>query len=246
MGYYAYQNGLIYRHLEQRSGWDKHLENCRRYIIDAIKFYKPEKVTVLGSGWLLELPIKEMIDRSLSITLVDIIHPPDVIKQAGELKSVELVESDVTGGLIEEVWNKFGKYFFLRKPKTLEALDIPEYIPDNNPGMIISLNILTQLESLLIDFIKKRSKVSEVAYSHFRSEIQKKHIDFLKKHKSVLITDIAEVITTKAGKISTIPTLTTELPNGHNREEWIWNFDQTGADFYNSRSILNVVALTLG
>ena len=109
--------------------------------------------------------------------------------------------------------------------------------------MVISLNLLTQLESLLIDFIKKRSKIKEVEFDLFRAEIQKKHIDFLMKHRSVLISDYAEVITSRIGSVDTIPTLITDLPPGKFREEWTWNFDQTGADLYNSRSHFKVVAL---
>jgi hypothetical protein len=61
----------------------------------------------------------------------------------------------------------------------------------------------------------------------------------------VLISDIAEVITSKSGDITKIPTLAAELPSCKFKEEWTWNFDQTGADLYNSRSVLKVVALTI-
>ena len=64
MGYYDYQSGLIYRHLNQESGWDSHLEKCRSYILRAIDKHKPGKVTVLGSGWLLELPIAEIVEKT--------------------------------------------------------------------------------------------------------------------------------------------------------------------------------------
>jgi hypothetical protein len=243
MGYYNYQNGLIYRHLNQDGGWDNHLERCRNFILKALEYFKPEKITVLGSGWLMELPVAEMVEKFKTITLIDIVHPPEVISQTGSLKNVELLEQDVTGGLIEEVWNKSGKYSFFNKLQSLDSIIIPEYKPDCDPGMVISLSILTQLESLLIDFLRKRSKISEDEFSHFRSEIQRKHIDFLKKHRSVLISDVAEVITNKSGRITEVPTLATDLPAGKFCEEWIWNFDQTGADFNNSRSILKVVAL---
>jgi hypothetical protein len=61
----------------------------------------------------------------------------------------------------------------------------------------------------------------------------------------VLISDIAEVITSKSGDITKIPTLAAVLPSCKVKEEWIWNFDQTGADLYNSRSVLKVIALTI-
>jgi hypothetical protein len=127
--------------------------------------------------------------------------------------------------------------------KSLENIIIPEFKPDGDPGMVISLNILTQLESLLLDFLKKRSKIKEEEFNLFRAEIQRKHIDFLRKHRSVLITDYAEVITNKSGSVKTIPTLVTNLPPGQFTEKWTWNFDQTGADLYNSRTQFKIVAL---
>lgn len=244
MGYYNYQNGLIYRHLNQDGGWEPHLENCRRFILKAFDFCKPDKVTVFGSGWLLDLPLAELAERTNKICLVDIIHPPDVVRQVAAFKNVDLIEQDVTGGLIEEVWQKCRKHFFLSRMLSLEEIKIPEYIPDSDPGMVISLNVLTQLECLMILYLKKKSKIPENELNFFRSEIQKKHIDFLMKHRSVIITDYLEIITNRSGSINTLPTLLTELPEYRNKEEWIWNFDHTGADLYNSRSQFKVVAIS--
>lgn len=243
MGYYNYQNGMIYHHVNQTGGWENHQTHCRSFIIKALELYKPEKVTVLGSGWLLELPFAELIERTGSICLIDIIHPPDVIAQIGNYKNVELIEQDVTGGLIEDIWQKTGRSPFLKKLKSLENIIIPEFKPDSDPGLVISLNILTQLETLIVDFLKKWSKIKKEEFNFFRTEVQRKHIDFLMKHRSVLITDYAEVVTTKSGSVRTIPTLVTDLPSSKISEEWIWNFDQTGADLYNSRSQFKVIGL---
>jgi len=243
MGYYNYQNGLIYHHINQEGGWGNHQAHCRSIIIKAMELFKPEKVTVLGSGWLLDLPLAELVERTQKIFLVDIVHPPDVINQVKRFKNVELIEQDVTGGLIEEVWQKGRKYGFFNKLRSLENINVPEFKPDFDTGMIISLNILTQLESLPLDFIKKRSLIKEKDFNLFRAEIQKKHIDFLMRNRSVLISDYAEVITSRIGDIKTIPTLVTDLPACRLSEEWTWNFDQTGADLYNSRSQFKIVAL---
>ncbi len=227
MGYYNYQNGLIYHHINQQGGWENHEEHCRGFIIKALEFYKPEKVTVYGSGWLLELPLAELVERTGRICLVDIVHPPDVISQIRSYKNIELIEQDVTGGLIAEVWQKTGKYSFFNKLHSLEDIIVPEYKPDGDPGMVISLNLLTQLESLLIDFLKKRTKIKDGEAALFRAKIQKKHIDFLMKYSSVLITDYAEVITTRSGSINTIHTLLTDLHPYQSSEEWTLIFDHT-------------------
>ena len=243
MGYYNYQNGLIYHHINQEGGWENHQAHCRSIILKALELFKPEKVTVLGSGWLLDLPLAELVERTQKIFLVDIVHPPDVINQVGRFKNVELIEQDVTGGLIEEVWQKGRKYSLFNKLRSLENINVPEFKPDFDTGMIISLNILTQLESLPVDFIKKRSLIKEEDFNLFRAEIQKKHIDFLMRNRSVLISDYAEVITSRIGDIKTIPTLVTDLPACRFSEEWTWNFDQTCADLYNSRSQFKIIAL---
>jgi len=245
MGYYDYQSGLIYRHLNQESGWDSHLERCRKYILKTIDNIKPRKVTVLGSGWLLELPVAEIVERTGKVSLIDIIHPPDVVSQAGEIANVELIESDVTGGLIEQVWKKISSYPFYRKADNLDGMIIPEYKPVSDPGLIISLNLITQLEVLPVRYLRKKAKINEDEMLMFRKEIQERHIDFLSKYNSVLITDYEEVITDRSGGITKIPTLLADLPKDAEREEWTWNFDLKGADYYNSRSVMHVIAVTL-
>jgi hypothetical protein len=245
MGYYDYQSGLIYRHLNQESGWESHLERCRKYILKAIDIYKPHKVTVLGSGWLLELPVAEIIEKTEKLCLIDIIHPPEVIKQAGSIRNVELIEQDLTAGLIEEVWKKVRSHSVFSKPDSLEDIIIPEFIPESDPGMIISLNIITQLETLIVRYLKRKARISDEAMFNFRKAIQNKHIDFITKYRSVLITDREEIITNKSGEVKQVPTLLAEMPSFTGKEEWTWNFDLKGADYYNSRSVMKVLAVTL-
>ena len=244
MGYYDYHNALINRHMNQEGGWDSHLVRSRGFIMKALDLYKPERVTVLGSGWLLDLPIAEMIEKNIKVKLVDIVHPPDVISQAAGLKNVELIEADITGGLIENVWREVAKHPFYKKLKSLENIIVPEYQPGYDPGMVLSLNLLTQLEYLLVLFLKKRASISETELSLFKSKIQTKHLDFLKKYHSVLISDISGTITKKSGQTDIFPTLATNLPPSDFREEWTWSFDKAGTDNYTSSSLLKVVALT--
>ena len=75
MGYYNYQQGLINNFLVQENGWLNHQQKCRNFILKAIEYFKPGKITVLGSGWLMELPLIEMVEQTDEICLVDIIHP---------------------------------------------------------------------------------------------------------------------------------------------------------------------------
>lgn len=243
MDYYDYQQGLIHRHLNQEGGWDSHLEHCRNFILKALEFNKPHKITVFGSGWLLDLPLSEMIEIADKVSLVDIIHPPEVISQVSDLKKIELVEQDVTGGLIKEVWEKTRKHTFLNRLRTLDDIIIPEYQPADDPGMVLSLNILTQLEALPVKFITKHAKIEDDTFKQFCAAIQKKHIDFLKKYPSVLITDISEITTNQGGKVTEKQTLLTDLPEAGFKEEWTWDFDLIRSDFYEQKSVFKVSAM---
>jgi hypothetical protein len=243
MGYYNYQAGMIHHHIREEGGWEDHLRHCRDFILKAIDMFKPEKVTVLGSGWLLDLPFAEIAESTAKVCLIDIIHPPDVITQVRSFSNVELSEDDVTGGLIAEVWEKAGKFSFFKRLKSLSDIEIPEFKTDTDPGMVISLNITTQLEALILGYVKKRGRFSDKELTDFRKGIQEMHIRFLKKHRSVIISDCEEILIDKSGNITSDLTLLADLPRGIFKEEWTWNFDKPGDGLYNSKSQFRIVAL---
>ena len=246
MGYYNYQNGLIYNHLNQEGGWDDHLRHCRDIIIRMLDYFRPSRVTVLGSGWLLDVPLAEMVEQHREVYLVDIIHPPEVIRQAGELRNVNLVEQDITGGLIGGVWDLTVHLPFFRKLKTLDPISVPDYETGFDPGFVISLNILTQLESQIMSWLRKKVSPGEDAFTGFRKKIQEKHIDFLRKHSSLLISDYEEVVTGRRGETSASPTLLADVPRGLFREEWMWDFDLKGRENYNSRITIKELSIAWG
>ncbi|MCU0408887.1 MAG: hypothetical protein MUD02_08060 [Bacteroidales bacterium] len=246
MGFYDYQSRLIYRHAGQEGGWDSHTSNCRSFILDAVGRLSPGTVTVLGSGWLLELPVAEIIESVDRLFLVDIVHPPDLVAQAAAHEKITLVEQDVTGGLIREVYDKMKGYSVFRKRRDLSDISIPSYEPGFEPGLVISLNILTQMEALLVDYIRKRSSVSEDEFIIFRKAIQQNHLGFLSRHSSLLISDTQEVFTGSGGDTETVKTLLVPLPEGSIKEDWTWDFDLKGSDSYTRKSIMNVTAIVLG
>ena len=243
MGYYDYQQGLIYHHLSQEGGWNSHLKNCREFILMSFEFYKPSVVTVLGSGWLLDFPLKEIAGKVSQVNLVDIIHPPEVISQVAEIKNVILRDDDISGGLISEVWQKAGTRSVLNKLRSIGEIEPPGYKPLFEPGMVVSLNILTQLESLPVRLLKKKAIADEESYLNFRKKIQQDHITFLKKHQSVLITDLSEVVTESSGRVTEINSVLADLPVGHIRKEWTWYFEGRSSDYYRKKSVFRVAAI---
>jgi hypothetical protein len=245
MGYYNYQQGLINNFLVQENGWLSHQKKCREYILKAIEFCKPEKITVLGSGWLMELPLVEMAERTREICLVDIIHPPEVVSQVSAIQKVKLVEEDVSGGLIETVWNKAGCRTILNRLASLGEIEIPVYRSHEDPGLIISLNILTQIELLPLNLLKRKSKADENEFLQFRRSIQENHLKYLKLYNSVIITDTSEIISKPGGKKEKVQTLLVDLPDGIRREQWQWDADLKGRDYNLRNSVFEVAAVIL-
>ena len=177
MGYYSYQQGLIISHLAQEGGWNSHLRNCRDFIMKSVKFFNPDIVTIFGSGWLLDIPLKEMLEMNCRVNLVDIIHPPQVARQVAGLGKVTLIEDDVSGGLILNIW-KLASGSFFRTKKPITSAEIPLYKPRFETGLAVSANILTQIESLPVEFIRKKLKANDEEIIDFRKRVQEKHIEF--------------------------------------------------------------------
>jgi hypothetical protein len=243
MGFYDYQQGLVYRYLRQGKGWIGHEQHCRDYILRAVEKTVPEKITVLGSGWLLDLPVAELAERGKEINLIDIIHPPEVKEQIRNLQNVKLVEDDISGGLIEETWRKSAGRSFLNRLKTLDGITIPEYNLDD-PGLVISLNILTQLEAMPLRLLARKAKVPVTEINNFRKRVQEMHISLLRKHKSVLITDTAEIFTGSGNKVVE-KTLLADMPEGSMRENWQWDFDLKKDDLKRKQSVMDVTAIII-
>ena len=243
MKYYEYQQGLIYRHMGQEGGWDSHLERCRKFILSVIKDKKPDKITVLGSGWLLELPLAEIIETGIKVNLVDIVHPPEVRSQTAKYKNVTLTDDDVSGGLASEVWHHIKGAPLLFRKRGFPEIDIPEYSFEGDPGLIISLNLITQLEILPLKALEKRFRFEENEALNFRRRVQEQHLKMLKKHSFILISDISEKSFFKNDREQIKETLLVQLPEGKVSDQWTWDFDLAGADYYMKKSLFTVKAI---
>lgn len=244
MGYYSYQDGLIRRHHDQDEGWLGHERKCRDFILKALDTVRPSTVTVLGSGWLMELPLAEMAEKCSLIRLVDIIHPPGVKEQTAAMGNVELIEDDVSGGIIKEVWNKAGRRTYFNRLDTLRSIEIPGYRLPDDAGMVISLNILTQIESLPERLLRKKARAGEEEFVEFRKRLQQDHITMLQKYRSVLISDTEEIVIDRRGNRVERQTMLVS-PGQEAAGEWIWDFDLSGYDSSIRKSLFRVKAFLL-
>jgi len=216
------------RYLRERERWDDHLEKTKAFITASFKTLSAESVAVLGSGWLLDVPLEELESRFSRVYLVDIFHPPQVRKKTENMDRVELVEADLTGGALDQVWQIRRKKSSCSLDELLKDLRLNSPLTGISPGAVISVNLLNQLDIILCDFLKKRGTFGEEPLDRFRSTIQSFHLEWITRTPGCLVTDTTEVSRDIRGNKTRKPLLYTRLPEGIRTGKWTWEFDTRG------------------
>lgn len=244
LGFYNDQEGILDRYHREGNGWNTHLENTKKYICNAANTNKGKTAAVLGSGWLLDVPVKKLSEIFEEVHLFDIIHPKEIKQKIKRYNNVHCIEKDLTGGFINGIYQLFQKKKNNRKIP-LDSLEIQNLNLTEKYDFVSSVNILNQLDIILVDYIKEFDLYNEEELSAFRKKIQIHHINSLPKGKTCLITDFEEIIIDNEITIEKKSLIYAQIPEGSATEQWQWNFDSKG--FYNKdkKTIFNVVAMNL-
>ena len=88
MGYLRDQDGVMNRYLSERGNWNEHLDLTKDFIAQSFIQKELDTVAILGSGWLLDVPLEKLIPRFKHIYLVDIWHPRQIRRKVAALDSV--------------------------------------------------------------------------------------------------------------------------------------------------------------
>ena len=243
MGYLRDQEGIMNRYLRERDRWDDHLEKTRAFINGSFELLSAESVAVLGSGWLLDVPLRELESRFSRVYLVDIIHPPQVRKKTEAMDRVELVEADLTGGAISQVWKISRKKDCFSLDDFLHDLQLTPPLRGIRPGALISVNLLNQLDIILCDFLIKQGTFGNEPLDRFRSALQSFHLEWITRTPGCLVTDATEKSSDNRGNESFKPLLYTPLPDGIRTGQWSWEFDTQGTYRSGIRTSMKVQAV---
>lgn len=245
MGFVSDQQGIYNRYSNEDGGWISHLENSKKYITKFIENSKGN-VAVLGSGWLLDIPIARLCDQFEKVYLVDIFHPAQIKQLIKKFSNVELISVDITGGLIESVYYEIIKSQKNKSKPDLQKIEIPDFKLNFTFDSIISVTILNQLDTLIIEHLNKHFVLDENIITEFRRSIQQKHLDYLGNYHSCLITDFEEwLFDPITNKIETKNLLYCEVPTNENSRNWDWLFDMKGNYKKGKKTILKIMATTL-
>lgn len=243
IGFISSQSGIIRRMLREEGGWQSHLVKTSEYIQEVVKDQKPKSIRVLGSGWLLDVPIKYLIENCDRVVLADISHPNQIVNKYSGYKNIEFETVDITGGIVDLCYaqNKrtFNCYELIQQIERINLITLSE-------DLIISVNLLSQLSVILTDYLTKKFNLSGDQVTSIAEVIQKKHLGMLPQGRSILIADYEEEYFDEDNKlIGSKPTVYTTLPTGKERKEWIWNFDSKMMYKEDCKTILKVAAIRL-
>ncbi|HAR45033.1 MAG: hypothetical protein A2X56_04310 [Nitrospirae bacterium GWC2_57_13] len=228
LGYLYEAIALRGRYRRNRAAWQPHLDNSRRFVLAAAERCSDKgNIVILGSGLLLDVPLAELSALFREVVLMDVICLPEVRRQIRKYDNVHFVEHDATNIAERLYWNGQERISELPEP----APDTS--VIDQNSGLVVSLNILSQLWVVPRAYAANHLRaLTEDQVEEWCGRLVASHYDYLRSLPCdvCLVADHEFVKRDQAGQVisrdSTVYGL--ELPKPD--DSWIWNIGPIGKD----------------
>jgi hypothetical protein len=224
-GFYSDQAGILRRYNREKYAWENHLNQTKSYILSCASGANKGRCAILGSGWLLDVPVAELADLFHEVWLFDIHHPKSTQAKLSHLRKIKRVECDISG-FASEIY-RIAK----NKKRTIDdfqELDIQPAFAYNLSefDFVVSCNLLNQLDIILVDYLKRKKHILPEVEKKLRAAIQGFHLENLPVGKTCLVSDVEELWMNQKKEIIQENTLvyTNRLPDVCEKE-WIWDFD---------------------
>lgn len=246
MGYLNDSRGIAERFISQSASWNEHLRNTREFVIQVLEGREINNLVVLGSGWLVDLPLEQVSLLAGNIYLYDIVHPAQVLHKIRKYKNIKAVAADITGGSVMTAYEAVRKYRKKGIKSDVATICKPGFQPDVDTDYMISLNVLSQLGALINEYLARHMIYDEDELVQLNQLIQNEHIQLLRKVPSCLISDYEEVVTDlNTGRKNLRKLIHSDIPGARKAVKWDWHFDMTGDYYPGKQVVLKVMALEM-
>lgn len=243
MGYKADSQGIIDRYINVNGAWESHLQQTRKFILRSLAGKQFKNLAVLGSGWLLDLPIEELSGMAGKIWLYDLVHPSQVLHRLKKYSNVMPVQADITGGTVTNAFHAVKEYKKLGVKMPPEKICDASFRFQNEPDCIISLNIYSQIGQMITDYLKEKVPYEVDETDRIIFLLQQAHLKLLTPGKALLVSDIREEYFDTNGLLTgTREHVRCPIPFSEPSESWEWQFDPVGVYSPGQRTILQVNA----
>lgn len=219
VGYLQGQLGIKVRHRQCRRAWQSHLDRTKSAILQAAGTCEQRrKCVILGSGRLLDVPLKQLSQSFREVILVDAVHPLKAYAIATWYRNVKLVRADVTGTANE--LTRVAKQANKPLPRAVPNL----FCDDPEIDFVASVNLMSQLAYLPGLFLEKgrRTEAEIESYSH---DVLAAHLAYLHRLPGVvtLITDFEKQVIDHRGKVTERIDILHGVHLPSSGDEWTWN-----------------------
>ncbi len=243
LGYLDEAKAMRKRYQRNRIAWEPHLDRTRSFVLSsAAKCRDRTKIIVLGSGILIDLPLQELSAMFEKVLLLDIVHLPTVRRQVKAYRNVRLITHDVTNTSEKLHGN------VLRGIRELPnaAPQIPAF--DHGTGLVVSLNILSQLWVIPREFALSRMRELDAeAVAEWCRQLVESHYIFLRSLSCpvCLVADYAYLQHDRSGNIASRGSTIFGLVLPEPIDSWTWDIVPGGDKQFLSKK-LNVGAWNFG
>ncbi|HEX6957449.1 MAG TPA: hypothetical protein VF194_05630 [Ferrovibrio sp.] len=196
LGYARSAVSLWSRRRRCAAAWREHEINSRRFVLDFAESCRHrDSLWLLGAGLLADIPLAELSAMFRHVLVFDIALLAQARRKIRRFGNVELRLADITGIVAPLAEWRAGMPLPIPSDEALRDLDpVP-------PDGIVSLNILSQLPLLPIDYLRRRN-VPQQAAEDFGRQIIRAHLDGLASLSCpvALVSDALRIWRNKAGE----------------------------------------------
>lgn len=244
MGYLYEAIAVVGRERRNRSSWKPHLVHSRRHVLTAAEECPDRgRAVIIGSGPLLDVPLKELTSLFREVVLADIVCLRKTLKTIGSFGNARFIGTDVTG---------------TAEPLYCTVKDgrgeLPEPCPffpaiDKEAALVVSLNVLSQLAVMPTAYARK--KLPEIAEDRVKTwgrRIAESHYAALRRLPCdvCMISDYSFTERDHTGRVvgqgSTVDDIALPDPD----ESWCWDIAPRGEDSRSVSRELHVGAWHMG
>lgn len=226
MGYLYEAIAMRERYGRHQPEWQHHIDNTKAFLLSAAeRTSNKDKMIILGSGLLADVPLGELTGLFKDVVLADIVHLPEIKKRIRHYPNARLVEHDAAG--ISE------RLFHNAKNGNNELpLPLPD-LPEKGADLVVSLNMLSQLPVVPhIHALKNMPGLNENDLESWCRLIIETHVSWLGSLdcSTCLISDTAYLRKDRGGEIleqgSTLYGFALPEPE----KSWVWNLAPLGEE----------------
>lgn len=224
LGYLRESIAIRSRYRRCKTAWQPHLENSRSALLKSLHACSNFRTAlVFGSGLLLDIPLPELASRFENVWLVDLVHLPEMRRVAHRYPNVRYLVFDVTG---------FQRRLKTLSPNNLNLSPPTRFLDDQNIDWVASVNLLSQLPLLPLDWLRKRFPgIDGAVLEEWGTQLMRQHLDYLAAFAApaCLLADMEQTTYRRNREIIEHADFATKLGLEHQAlTQWRWDIAPPG------------------